>query len=174
MAALADTVEDYAKKYCFESQFKQNILLALQGRSDGPFLRASLAWQHFVTVGTWSKATLQKRIARHQGLAKGSNKLCYCVLMFVDLESHGELYHILRWLLVARRHLSFEELSVALALNEQPQTSAEHQVHKRFVTETSFWRTTVPILLKSIITRGVSRWRTNHSRISPCKQKKLT
>lgn len=155
LSFLADTIEDYAGEHDFEEQSKQTLLSAFQERSDGLFLWATLAWRHFTTgVGTWSKAALQKKIAQLQKLPNGMNALYYRILLSIDPDLHEELQHILRWLVVARRPLSFEELSVALALNERPRTCEDIKNHKRWSIR-PFLENNCPYLVEIDQERGV-------------------
>lgn len=130
-AFLTDTVESYALKHSFDVRSKDRLLSALSERSDGLFLWATLAWQHFITgAGPWSRAKLQKRITQLKELPRGMDALYYRILSSVSPGIYADLKHILRWIVVARRPLTLAELSVAHALKENPETCEDLESYK--------------------------------------------
>ncbi|KAJ5681780.1 uncharacterized protein N7477_001720 [Penicillium maclennaniae] len=118
---LRDVVHEYALENSFEKNITETISKEIMVRAEGSFLWASLAWAHFKDgVGSWTKDLLHQRLHKLQHLPPGMDSLYHRLLCSVDQRLHIELFHVLQWIVAARRPLNVSEMSVALALVEKP------------------------------------------------------
>ncbi|KAJ5692301.1 hypothetical protein N7462_001724 [Penicillium macrosclerotiorum] len=143
---LRDVVHDYAAENSFDKEITRTICEELVTRADGMFLWASLAWEHFKDgVGSWKITVLRQKLEELQQLPPGMENLYFRLLSTVDKRVQWELIHILHWLVAARRPLSIAEISVALALKEEPEKVQDMDVR---VSLRAFLKRTCPHMIR--------------------------
>lgn len=122
---LKGTIRDYAKENYFDNKTANLIYREIVSRADGMFMWAVLAWNNFTDgVGLWTNDLIAQRIADMRRLPPGMEHLYHHLLLVVDKTLRPELVHILQWITAAKRPLSINEISHALALAGKPQSSA--------------------------------------------------
>ncbi|KAF8857789.1 hypothetical protein BDZ45DRAFT_425371 [Acephala macrosclerotiorum] len=143
---ITDTVRTYGQQNSFSEQMTLHIIQELVARSDGMFLWARLAWQYFTDgVGSWTHGVLQIRLQDLRRLPPGMDVLYHRILMKVDKRLHAELLEVLKWILVSKRPLTIDEISIALALRDNPKKSGDIDAR---LSIRSFFLTHCPHLVK--------------------------
>jgi ankyrin repeat protein len=140
------TVEAYARENQFGEGHTKVIKEEIISRSAGMFLWATLAWHHFTDgIGLWTDRLLTQKIEQLRRLPPGLDALYHRILRTIDKRLHAEVLDVLKWIVFAKRPLSIEELSIALAMKDKPTNSREIDA-RRSVRE--FLKKRLPYIIK--------------------------